>query len=188
MFIDTHLRSLIFLTMGTRQAKFQERTLREFEETTPFNRAEIVHAFSIFSELYTQQLQTTNLDRSPHHIRTGDGFANPDCEIPIEFITENFTKLQNNPFKEQICKAFCTSDSGLMSFTEFLDMVSSFSPKADIEKKIFHAFQIFDVDGDGLINRDDLYKVIDMMTGEGMYLIVSVCHHMFCYKLLVLYT
>ena len=40
--------------------------------------------------------------------------------------------------------------------------------KADIEIKIFHAFQIFDIDGDGLISRQDMYTMIDLMAGEGM--------------------
>ena len=37
--------------------------------------------------------------------------------------------------------------------------------KADIEIKIF---QIFDIDGDGLISRQDMYTMIDVMAGEGM--------------------
>ena len=40
--------------------------------------------------------------------------------------------------------------------------------KADIEIKIFHVFQIFDIDGDGLISRHDMYTMIDVMAGEGM--------------------
>ena len=160
--------------MGGKQVKFQEEVIREFEETTPFNRAEIAHTFNIFRSLYenfekyTMQQIQDDVINSPHHIITPLGFANPECAISIEFITENFKTLLNNPFKNKICQAFCTSDNGLMSFTEFLDMVSSFSPKADIEKKIFHAFQIFDIDGDGLISRQDMYTMIDLMAGEGM--------------------
>ena len=162
--------------MGNKQVKFQESVIRDFEETTPFNRAEIAHAFTIFTDLYAifENSPESANNSSPHHILTGH-FANPDCELPVEFIANNFEKLRNNPFKFQICKAFCTSGNGLMSFTEFVDMVSSFSPKADLEKKIFHAFQIFDFDGDGLINRKDLTDMIDMMTPpKGTSIIIMI--------------
>ena len=159
--------------MGNSQVRFQEDVIRDFEETTPFNRAEIAHAFKIFKELYIlHQRQHPDDNVSPHHIQQSNGFANPDCQLPVKFIADNFDKLQSNPFGQRICKAFCTSDDGLMSFTEFVDMVSSFSPKADLEKKIFHAFQIFDFDGDNLINRKDLYTMIDLMTAEGNYVSV----------------
>ncbi len=158
--------------MGNKQIKFQEKIIRDFEETTPFNRAEIAHTFSIFSDLYHEYTtqHPHELTSQPHHIITSEGFANPECELPVDFIADKFTKLHSNPFSKQICNAFCTSDSGFMSFTEFIDMVSSFSPKADLEKKIFHAFQIFDFDHDHLLNRKDLYMMIDMMTQEGTLL------------------
>lgn len=165
-------------TMGSSQAKFDERTIRDFEETTPFNRAEIAHTFGHFVELYELYQNSPECDHDrPHHIRTGRGFANPDCELPVEFIANNFTKLHCNPFRTRICNAFCTSDSGWMCFTEFVDMVSSFSPKADLEKKIFHAFQIFDFNGDGLLKRDDLYKMIDLMTHNSEWIQEIDTHH-----------
>ena len=156
--------------MGNQQVKFQEETLQEFEETTPFNRAEITHAFVRFTDLYNAFYRDSTEMNSPHHIRNNHGFANPLCSLPLTYIMDELPELKNNPFKYRICKAFCVSDSGQMNFTEFLDMVSSFSPKADIEKKIYHAFQIFDVDGDGLLSRNDLYTIMDMMAGIGKVL------------------
>lgn len=155
--------------MGGKQVKFQEETLQEFEETTPFNRAEISHTFARFRELYELfHVSNIGLDQdAPHHITTNHGFANPHCSLPVTFIMEELLELKNNPFKYRICRAFCVSDNGQMSFTEFLDMVSSFSPKADLEKKIFHAFQVFDIDGDGVISRSDMYSMMEMMTGIG---------------------
>lgn len=40
--------------------------------------------------------------------------------------------MQVNPFRQQICEIFATSDTGMMSFIEFLDMVSAFSPKVTV--------------------------------------------------------
>ena len=156
--------------MGGKQAKFQEKQLRDFEELTPFNRAEISHAFSRFTELYVKyygQSAAQPMEDSPHHIRDNQGFANPFAALPVTFIMEELPELTTNPFKYRICKAFCVSDNNLMNFTEFLDMVSSFSPKADLDKKIHHAFQIFDMNGDGVLSRSDLYDMMDMMTGVG---------------------
>lgn len=160
--------------MGAKQVKFHENVLREFEETTPFNRAEITHSFHRFKSLYDDYYQNQAADyedgpnggSNPNHV-TRNGFANPESAVPIEYIIENFPELKNNPFRRRMCDAFCVSTDDMMTFTEFLDMVSSFSPKADIDKKTYHAFQIFDWDKDGVISRDDMYKVMDVMTGVG---------------------
>lgn len=37
--------------------------------------------------------------------------------------------LQMNPFAERMCDVFMATDTGEMRFLEFLDMVSTFSPK-----------------------------------------------------------
>lgn len=156
--------------MGSTQVKFEEGHLREFEETTPFNRAEISYTFRKFRELAD--------DYAPQRpkMETEDGFANPDASLPISHIVATLPQLKNNPFGERICNTFAASSDGNMSFTEFLDMVSSLSPKADPQKKVFHAFQIFDIDGDGVISRQDMYNVMDMLTGAGIiyYNIISV--------------
>lgn len=162
--------------MGGQQVKFQEEQLREFEELTPFNRAEISHAFVRFRDLYfayhhqpqeqhNQLEETVDHSNNPHHIFDNHGLANPMASLPITYIMEELPELKSNPFKYRICRTFCVSNNGQMNFTEFLDMVSSFSPKADLEKKVHHAFQIFDTDEDGLLSRSDLYVMMDMMTG-----------------------
>ena len=149
--------------MGSNLVKFAEEHLQEFEETTTLNRAEIIHAFDVFRELGDSHTpQPTML--------TEDGFADPDAFLPISHIVATLPQLKYNPFNERICNTFVVSDDGNMSFTEFLDMLSSLSPKADPQKKIFHAFQIFDIDGDGVISRNDLYNVMDMMISTSGWL------------------
>lgn len=152
--------------MGSNQVKFDEENLREFEETTPFNRAEIIYTFKVFRELAGEY--------APHSVKTEteDGFANPDASLPVSHIVATLPQLKNNPFGERICNTFAASSDGNMSFTEFLDMVSSLSPKVDPKKRVFHAFQIFDIDGDGVISRQDMYNMMDMLTGTGRS---SVC-------------
>ena len=146
--------------MGSNQVRFAEEHIQEFEETTSFNRAEIIYTFNVFRELGDEYTPRPNMI-------TTDGLANPDASLPITHIINTLPQLKNNPFNERICNTFVASDNGNMSFTEFLDMVSSLSPKADPEKKVFHAFQIFDIDGDGVISRKDMYKLLDMLVFTG---------------------
>ena len=152
--------------MGGNQTKvkFHPKDLEEFEKNTPFKEAEISHTFDRFTELCVAY---NNSPQSSVEVMFEDekGFANPKCSLPISFITKNLPELKNNPFRVQMCQAFSANkDATEMDFENFLKMVSSFSPKADINKKIDQAFQIFDIDKDGLLSRKDLYCVLDMMT------------------------
>ena len=171
--------------MGASQVKFEERTLREYEETTPFNRSEIAHAFKLFAGMYHDYHSANradNIDINVEHIYMGrEGFANTEAALPVDYIVQNFPHLKANPLGRRICQAFVVSTNGLMTFTEFLDMVSSMSPKTELAKKVPHAFQIFDLDGDGLISRQDMHDLMDLLTeGEdnwGESLKATPCFH-----------
>ena len=41
-----------------------------------------------------------------------------------------------------------------------------FSPHAEKKEKIKRAFECFDVDDDGKVGRDDLKRILNMMTGQ----------------------
>ena len=153
--------------MGASQVKFEEKTLREYEEATPFNRSEIAHAFKLFADMYHEYHSskgTDEMDLNVEHIYMGrEGFANTEAALPVDYIVKNFPHLRANPLGRRICQTFVMSTNGLMTFTEFLDMVSSMSPKTELDKKVTHAFQIFDLDGDGLISRQDMLDLIDLL-------------------------
>jgi calcium and integrin-binding protein 1 len=159
--------------MGCRQARFEESTIEDFEAATPFNRTEIYHAFDRFKELYQQfrlqppaNLEDSHHTRGPTDYLDGNGFINPDFSLPAEFLVTHMAELKVNPFARRILDIFIATDNGQMSFLEFLDMVSTFSPKNSVEKKTSHAFQIFDKDQDGLLSREDMYNMLDMITDE----------------------
>uniref|UniRef100_A0A8C8BFL5 Calcium and integrin binding 1 n=1 Tax=Otus sunia TaxID=257818 RepID=A0A8C8BFL5_9STRI len=78
-------------------------------------------------------------------------------------------ELRANPFQHQICRAFSTSEEGdgSMSFEDFLDMLSVFSDTATLDIKSHYAFRIFDFDGDGVLDRKDLEKLVNCLTGDG---------------------
>jgi Ca2+-binding EF-hand superfamily protein len=134
---------------------------------------EIYHAFDRFLELYQQYrlAASSNPDESftaPGHrdCLDANGFINPEFSLPAEFIATHMPQLKENPFAKRTLDIFIATDSGQMTFIEFLDMVSTFSPKNSREKKTAHAFQIFDIDQDGLISREDMYVMLDMITDE----------------------
>ncbi|XP_015744478.1 calcium and integrin-binding protein 1 [Python bivittatus] len=54
-----------------------------------------------------------------------------------------------------------------MSFEDFLDMLSVFSDSATLEIKSHYAFRIFDFDDDGTLDKKDLEKLVNSLTGEG---------------------
>uniref|UniRef100_A0A8C3PLV1 Calcium and integrin binding 1 n=1 Tax=Calidris pygmaea TaxID=425635 RepID=A0A8C3PLV1_9CHAR len=82
---------------------------------------------------------------------------------------EALGEYQANPFQHRICRVFSTSGNGddSMSFEDFLDMLSVFSDSATLDIKSHYAFRIFDFDEDGTLDRSDLEKLVDCLTGQG---------------------
>ncbi|KAH0505202.1 Calcium and integrin-binding protein 1 [Microtus ochrogaster] len=73
-----------------------------------------------------------------------------------------------NPFKERICMVFSTSPNrDSLSFEDFLDLLSVFSDTATPDIKSHYAFRIFDFDDDGTLDREDLSRLVNCLTGEG---------------------
>lgn len=54
-----------------------------------------------------------------------------------------YPELRVNPFGDQICKVFSSSNDGDCTFDDFLDMMSVFSDAAPRSVKAEHAFRIF---------------------------------------------
>ncbi|NWX13886.1 CIB1 protein, partial [Aegotheles bennettii] len=78
-------------------------------------------------------------------------------------------ELRANPFQHRICRVFSTSEDGddSLSFEDFLDMLSVFSEAATSDIKSHYAFRIFDFDDDGILDRKDLEKLVNCLTGQG---------------------
>lgn len=154
--------------MGSSQGKFDEDSMKEFEATTSLNRYEIYHAFKQFHQLYHEYRQSTDSECPMPEMVSRDGHINTEVFMPIEMISEKLPALKVNPFRSRICTIFSAGGNGTMSFIEFLDMVSAFSPKNPLQQKSHHAFQIFDIDDDGIISREDMDSVLDLMTDNAM--------------------
>ena len=55
-----------------------------------------------------------------------------------------------------------------MSFNDFLEMFSVFCDRAPKELKSHYAFMIYDYDGDGQLNRRDIYKTLKALTKDSL--------------------
>lgn len=77
-------------------------------------------------------------------------------------------ELQNNPLVKRVADVFDKDGSGDVDFKEFLQGLSTFSSKVDKTEKLRFAFQIYDLDGDGFISREELFMVLQMMVGKNL--------------------
>ncbi|XP_042659896.1 calcium and integrin-binding protein 1 [Tyto alba] len=138
--------------MGGSASLLPQEALGEYEELTFLSKQEILLAYKRFSELL------------PKEERGSAGSA----RVPKSQIL-TLPELRANPFQHQICHVFSTSGNGdgSMSFEDFLDMLSVFSDSATVNIKSYYAFRIFDFDADGILDRKDLEKVVNCLTGQG---------------------
>ncbi|XP_023669965.1 calcium and integrin-binding protein 1 isoform X2 [Paramormyrops kingsleyae] len=136
--------------MGTSASQLPKDLLSEYQELTFLTKQEILLAHKRFTELLAKD------DRS---------CSNP--RLPMSRIL-TLPELKSNPFKERICLVFSTSDNkdGSLTFEDFLDLLSAFSDSATSDIKSHYAFRIFDFDDDGTLDRKDLERLVNCLTGD----------------------
>jgi len=54
------------------------------------------------------------------------------------------------------------------NFTEFVRVLAAFSPRAPREDKVSFIFEVYDVDGDGVVSREDMSVVLRQLGGAAM--------------------
>jgi Ca2+-binding EF-hand superfamily protein len=138
--------------MGNSQTRDDSCTLsgnllQEYTDLTPFTRHEINIFYKDFQKL----------NPSPRNAKTFLAPTQDVAKLPI---------LKCNPFKDRITQVFSNSNS-VVSFDDFLDMMTVFHPRTDRTVKLCHAFCIYDFDNDGFLGLEDLKRVIKRMTGQG---------------------
>ncbi|XP_075570395.1 calcium and integrin-binding protein 1 [Pelecanus crispus] len=138
--------------MGGSASLLPREALGEYQELTFLSKQEILLAYKRFSELLPKEERENACS----------------VRVPKSQILK-LPELRANPFQHRICHVFSTSDNGddSMSFEDFLDMLSVFSDSAILEVKSHYAFRIFDFDDDGILDRKDLEKLVNCLTGQG---------------------
>merc|ERR1711936_1407143 len=78
----------------------------------------------------------------------------------------NKHELEVIPFARRLCQVFSRNE-GFLVFEEFLDMMSVLSEAAPPQVKAEWAFKVFDYDGDNLLGKEDIRKVVQAITNSG---------------------
>ncbi|KAM6426374.1 calcium and integrin-binding protein 1 isoform 1-T1 [Liasis olivaceus] len=137
--------------MGGSGSRLPRDLLGEYQELTFLSKQEILLAHKRFCELLPKEARGQALQ----------------TRIPRSSLL-TLPELRANPFRNRICRIFSTAENGEdMSFEDFLDMLSVFSDSATPEIKSHYAFRIFDFDDDGTLDKKDLEKLVNSLTGEG---------------------
>ncbi|KAL3202117.1 hypothetical protein MRX96_042690 [Rhipicephalus microplus] len=132
--------------MGSSQSQLTAEELRDYRELTFLTKKEILHAFKRFKG-----------------IAVGEVLADKHARIPVKYI-EQMPEFKCNPFRDRLLRVFSSCKDERMSFEDFLDLLSVLCEDAPIDVKAEYAFQIFDMDDDGVLGEDDLAEVIKRLT------------------------
>ena len=73
--------------------------------------------------------------------------------------------LMSDGYTQRIFSAFNTSNSGEISFREFVFGLSSICPRASTKEKAKFVFSMFDIDKNGFIDKRELSEVLDFSLG-----------------------
>ena len=82
-------------------------------------------------------------------------------------------ELRDSAFSRRIFQAFDDDNNGTISFQEFVVGLSVFSPRSTLEEKLDLSFRIYDMDGDGSIDKSELYAILRASLLENYQLNIS---------------
>merc|ERR1711874_152694 len=139
--------------MGGNNTKLSKEDEEAYKQLTHFTEKEVQLCYKRFSRLLPAGV-----------LEEVDNINDPQCRVEIKKLLE-LPELKCNPFNIRLCRVF-SGDRDNMIFEEFLDMMSVLSEYTPSNVKAEWAFKMFDFDGDGKLNKDDIYKTVSALTGS----------------------
>ncbi|CAF0873248.1 unnamed protein product [Rotaria sp. Silwood1] len=121
-------------------AKLRPNELEYFRQRTKFTDAEIQDWYKCFYK------------DCPSGVLTLDEFK----KIYAQF----FPAGDSSIFSEYVFKRFVTNNDKKLSFQDFL-IALSITAKGNIDEKLDWTFDLYDIDGDGFISKDEMYNIVD---------------------------
>merc|ERR1712066_1084895 len=137
--------------MGGNNVKLSKEDEEAYKQLTFFTEKEIKLCYKRFSSLLSTEL-----------LDLVDNINDPRCRVDITRLID-LPELKVNPFNVSLCKVFSGGRESML-FEEFLDMMSVLSEYTPSHVKAEWAFKVFDFDGDGKLNKDDIYKTVSALT------------------------
>ncbi|GIY68252.1 calcium and integrin-binding protein 1 [Caerostris darwini] len=125
---------------------FEEEELIDFQKLTYLSRKQILKLYKQFCS-YEPNMQDPK---------------NP--ALPQSYLSL-MPELTVNPFLDRIIKVFC-SQMRIITFEEFLDMMSVFCEEAPINVKTSYAFRIYDFDDDDMFSRGDIRELLNRLKSD----------------------
>ena len=81
--------------------------------------------------------------------------------------------LESRGFAERLFAAFDTDNSKEIDFREFVCGLSALSPRAQLKEKAKFCFNVYDVDKNGTIEKDELLEVLTLSLSENQGVSIS---------------
>ncbi|KAJ8328028.1 hypothetical protein BDV3_005346 [Batrachochytrium dendrobatidis] len=131
--------------MGSQASSLEPEELAELQKLSTFSLAEINSLYRRF-----QHLDKENIGR----IALEELHAIPELAV--------------NPLAQRIHAVFDLDGRNEIDFRQFLSVLSVFSKDAKREEKLNFAFRIYDVNGDGLLDKTDLTHIVKLMVGSNV--------------------
>lgn len=69
-------------------------------------------------------------------------------------------ELKDSAFSARIFGAFDHNSDGKINFREFVCGLSAFSSRSTVDEKLALSFNIYDIDGDGHISKEELFQIL----------------------------
>eukprot|EP01121_Diplochlamys_sp_Union-15-3_P019076 TRINITY_DN7097_c0_g1_i2.p1 TRINITY_DN7097_c0_g1~~TRINITY_DN7097_c0_g1_i2.p1 ORF type:complete len:191 (-),score=43.37 TRINITY_DN7097_c0_g1_i2:6-539(-) len=131
--------------MGAHTSDLRQEDIEELEAVTVFKQKEIKSLYKRFKRLDKDNSGTISTD---------------------EF--QSIPELAMNPLAPRIIAIFDTNKDDQVNFKQFVQRLSVFSSKGSKKDKMLVAFKIYDINDDGFVTPEEIFKVLKMMVGNSL--------------------
>eukprot|EP00128_Syssomonas_multiformis_P004701 Colp12_sorted_trinity150504_noHs@31847 len=134
--------------MGAGASAVEAETIETLESKTIFSAAEIKQLNKRFLKLSSE--------------------AGSKGKVPSDRLL-TLPELAFNPLLHRLLHLFDPQKTGYVDFQAFVMTLSVLNPKSDNQGRIKVAFSVYDVDGDGFISADDLFKIFKLFSRGALH-------------------